>query len=58
MIENEKLPIGFTMALAQRSDVLNQFAKLPKEEQNKIVEGAKQVNSKNEMRSYVENMFK
>lgn len=58
MIENQELPLGFTMALAQHSDILNKFAQLPKSEQETIVEGAKNVRSKDEMRSYVENMFR
>lgn len=57
MIDNSDLPIGFTMELAQHSDILNRFARLSKEEQNSIVDGARQVTSRNEMRSYVENMF-
>ncbi len=58
MIDNRELPIGFTMELAQHSDVLNQFAKLPRQEQNTLIEGAKQVRSRDEMRNYVENMFR
>lgn len=58
MIDNSELPIGFTMELAQHSDILNQFAGLPKEEQDSIVEGARQVKSHDEMRNYVENMFR
>lgn len=57
MINNSELPIGFTMELAQHSDILGRFAQLSKEEQTSIIEGAKQVRSHNEMRSYVENMF-
>lgn len=57
MIDNNDLPIGFTMALAQHSDVLNQFAKLPKEDQETIINGARQVKSHDEMHSYVKNMF-
>ncbi len=57
MIDNHELPIGFTMELAQHSDVLNRFAKLPQTEQNAIVNGAKEIKSRNEMRNYVENMF-
>lgn len=57
MIENQELPLGFTMALAQHSDILNQFAQLPKSEQDALIEGAKNIRSKDEMRSYVENMF-
>lgn len=58
MINNNELPIGFTMELAQHSDILNQFARLPKEEQRPIIDGAKQVRSHNEMRNYVENLFR
>ena len=38
MIDNEELPIGFTMSLAQHSDILNRFASLSKQEQERIVE--------------------
>lgn len=58
MIENQELPIGFTMELAQHSDILNRFAQLPKPEQNSIVNNAKNIHSRDEMRSYVENMFR
>ncbi len=58
MINNNELPIGFTMELAMHSDILNKFALLSKEEQASIVDGARQVKSHNEMRSYVENMFR
>lgn len=57
MIDNQELPIGFTMELAQHSDILNQFARLPNPEQHALIEGAKKVRSRDEMRSYVENMF-
>lgn len=58
MLNNQELPMGFTMALAQRSDILRQFALLPDEEQSRLVDGARQVESRDEMRSYVENMLK
>lgn len=57
MIENQELPIGFTMELAQHSDTLNEFAKLPKAEQDTIVNSARQIHSREEMRSFVETMF-
>lgn len=57
MIDNQDLPIGFTMELAQHSDILNQFAQLSKSDQNTIVDGAREVKSREEMRYYVENMF-
>lgn len=58
MIDNSELPIGFTMELAQHSDILNRFAQLPDSEKNQIVDGARQIDSRNEMRNYVENMFR
>lgn len=57
MIDNEELPIGFTMALAQHSDALNHFSHLSKAEQEKVINGAKEKHSREEMRDYVENMF-
>lgn len=58
MIDNEELPIGFTMVLAMHSDALSRFSKLSKEAQQQYIDGARQVDSREEMRSYVENMFK
>lgn len=57
-IENEELPIGFTMELAQHSDVLNRFAQLPKQEQEPIVSKARDIHSHEEMRNYVETLFR
>lgn len=56
MIDNSELPIGFTMELAQHSDILNQFASMPKDKQDQIIEGARQVKSREEMRNYVESI--
>lgn len=56
MIQNEELPIGFTMELAMHSDLLNQFSKLPKSKQDEIVEGARNITSKEAMKNYVSNM--
>lgn len=58
MFKNEELPIGFTMELAQHPDILNQFAKLPESMQDTIINGAKDVQSREDMRSYVTNMFR
>ncbi len=57
MIDNQELPIGFTMELAQHSDILNEFSQLTDAEREEIVNGARNVSSREEMRSYVENMF-
>ena len=57
MINNEELPIGFTMELAQHSDVLNHFSHLSKQEQESVIEGARSIKSHNEMRNYVESLL-
>lgn len=57
MIKNEELPIGFTMELAMHSDSLVHFSNLSKQEQDRIVDGARQISSHKEMREYVEHIF-
>jgi hypothetical protein len=57
MIDNSDLPIGFTMELAQHSEILNRFAGLSEAERNSIVDGARSIESRNEMRNYVESIF-
>ena len=57
MIDNQELPIGLTMELAQHSDILNRFASLPQSQQDSIVNGAREITSRSEMRNYVVNMF-
>lgn len=58
MIDNQELPIGFTMELAQHSDVLNHFSSLSKSEQQSIIEKARSVQSHEEIRQFVESIFK
>lgn len=58
MIDNRELPIGFTMELAQHSDVLNRFSALSDSERERVIEGARQVQSRDEMRTYVESIFR
>ena len=50
MIENVELPVGFAFELARHSEIMTQFARLPEEKRNSIVEGARHITSKNEMR--------
>lgn len=57
MIDNSELPIGFTMELAKHSDVLARFSQLPEEQRNRIINGSRNIESRNEMRNYVESMF-
>lgn len=57
MTFKDEFPIGFTMSLAQHTDVLAQFASLSPDEQQRIVDGSRQMKSRREMQNYVENMF-
>ena len=56
MIHNEELPIGFTMELAQHSDILNRFSQLDEAQKQTLIDGARTVKSREEMRAYVEQM--
>lgn len=58
MIDNQELPIGFTMELAMHSDTLNHFSHLSKEEQQQVIEKAREIKSRDEMRNYVEMLFR
>ena len=57
-LDNEDLPVGFMMELARHTDVLSRFSELSKTEQLAVVNGARQVKSRGEMRNYVESIFK
>lgn len=57
MTFQDEFPIGLTMSLAQHSDILTQFASLSPDEQQRIVDGSRQMKSRQEMQNYVENMF-
>lgn len=54
----DELPLGFGMALAQHPEAMARFAGLPEEEQQAIINGVHAVHSKQEMRSYVEQLMK
>lgn len=57
MINDEELPIGLTMELAMHADALNIFSRLSRAQQKMYIDGAKRVESREEMRSYVEQML-
>lgn len=58
MIDNSELPIGFTMELAQHSDILTRYAALPEEKRKALADGARDVESRDGMRNYVETMIR
>ena len=57
--EVEKLndiPTGLSAALARNIPAMRVFAEMPDEKRRGIIEGARSLTSKKEMRSYVENI--
>lgn len=52
------LPLGLGMALAQNVDALNYFGTLSQDEQQKVLNQAHTVQSKQEMQDYVDNFNK
>lgn len=54
MEKSTDLPLGLGMALAQDEAALERFAALTEPEKQSVIQGAHQVQSKKEMRQYVE----
>lgn len=52
-MERDKMPIGFSMALAQNSEAMRKFAMLSENERQEIINGTHIVKSKQEMHEYV-----
>lgn len=57
-MRNEDIPIGFTMELSQHENALSAFSSLTNDQQRQVIDGAKQMRTREEMRNYVENQFK
>ena len=55
-MEQNALPLGFGMALAQQPDALNVFAALPKARKDEIIQRAHSVSSKDEMQALVQSL--
>jgi len=51
--EGPEIPLGFGMALAQNEAAMEQFARLPEEEKQALLSGARGVGSAREMKEYV-----
>ena len=50
---NKNLPLGFGMALAQQPDAMKKFSNITEDEQNRILSEIHNINSKQEMQSFV-----
>lgn len=49
----EEMPIGLTMAFAENLKAFEHFSSLDHAQRQQIIEGARQVRSRQEMREYV-----
>jgi len=52
------IPLGLGLALAQNSEALSRFAGLPVSERQRIIDKTHSIESKKEMKSFVDNWFK
>ena len=50
---NKDLPLGFGMALAQQPDAMNKISNMTEDEQNRILSEIHNIDSKQEMQSFV-----
>ena len=50
---NKDLPLGFCMALAQQPDAMKKFSNMTEDEQNRILSEINNIDSKQEMQSFV-----
>lgn len=53
-----EMPIGLGMALAMNPEAMEKFSSLPDEKKWQVVSGTHAVESRDEMRQYVENIMK
>ena len=56
-MDEQELPLGLGMALAQRPEAMERFALLPEAERQALIQGAHQVLSRQEMQANVENLL-
>ena len=54
--KNADLPLGLGMALMQNTDAFLYFSALEAEQQHRIIEQSKQLKSRKEMKSFVDNL--
>jgi len=58
LLNDGGVPLGFGMALAQNTNAMEHFARLPKEKQKAVINQTKSINSKGEMQAFVDNLTK
>ncbi|NLP26508.1 MAG: hypothetical protein GX365_04075 [Clostridiales bacterium] len=55
-MNRSEMPVGLVMALSQNGDALNYFSRLPSSQQQHIINDIHSMDSKEEMKQYVDNM--
>lgn len=55
-MKNNELPIGFVMALAQNENAAKQYAGLNDAQKESLVKKAKEIKTKQEMKTFIDNM--
>ena len=55
-MKKNEMPVGFAMALAMNPDAMQKFAAFSEAKKQEIIAGTHAVNSKEEMRRYVESL--
>lgn len=56
-MENNEMPLGLGMALAQNPEAMQKFSSLAENKKREIINGTHSVSSKEEMRQYVNNII-
>ena len=56
-MENNKMPVGLGMALAQRPEAMEKFVSLSETKKQEIINATHSVLSKEEMRQYVDKII-
>lgn len=56
-VDNPEMPLGLGIALAQNITAMNYFASLPKSKQQEVIDGTHKIQSKQEMRQYVQDLI-
>ena len=57
LMDYREIPMGFSMALAQRPEAMQKFSMLSESKQNEIINGTHAIHSKKEMRKYVDDII-
>lgn len=55
-MDNSEIPIGLEMALSRDSKAMEYFSSLSEEEKSKVIDKTHEINSKEEMRSFVHSL--